>query len=140
MVNEATIRVDTFNAIFDLIDANKLSGWTVYSEFPEVETSFPCIVISPIEDNPKAVTLNRSKRIHTINMTIDVYTNIEDNKILNDQGLDNIQDTIFSNLDTLEAERLFILEDSFVSSPPQTFDLNDKLVNLGSVNLGLKHG
>jgi len=97
MASESTVRVDTFQAIYTLINANKLTGWTVVSSFPETEPSFPCIVINPANISSSVMTLNNGKRNTEIRIVFELYASSRDGKQKIDQGSDNLTSTFTTN-------------------------------------------
>jgi len=86
VIAEATERVDTFKELWNIINANKLAGWTVLSAFPEVSPTFPCIVLNPIDIDSDILSMDRTVRENVVSFDIELFAKASDHKIKLDQG------------------------------------------------------
>jgi hypothetical protein len=137
MVSTSTIRSDTFKAVFDLINNNKPTGWTVTSSFIESKPSFPQIVIDPALVTEKNLSLNKSKKSRLIEMRIGLYALTSQRKEKIDEGRDNINNTILNNLTTLRNNNLVPV--TFGDVDIDTEELSDDTkVHTGEITIEFK--
>jgi len=129
----STIRENVFNTISTLIDNNKLSGWTVLSAFPEQNPVFPCIVVNPAKITQSIMTINKGVTSYRITVDVQLFSAANDGKEKIDQGLDNINNTLFSNASTLKTYNLFLDN----SIPIEDLGAGNLLFNKNKLNFGI---
>ena len=126
----ATIRKNTFNTVFTLLDANKLSGWTIYSAFPERNPSFPCIVINPAIVSVDVKSLERSVTRRKIQVKLEYYAYAQDGKEAIDEGRDNDQDVILTSFTTLKTYKMALdTRVPFIDSTVEGVEINGNKFN-----------
>jgi len=138
-ISESTIRKDVFKELFTLINANKLSGWTVLASFPEVSPTFPCIIINPANIDFTILSLTGTTRLKTISIIVDIFSLAKDGKAKMDEGKDNVSNTLWSNITSLfnsTSLNLIDINDSNV----ETIVLDDQKINFGSMEVLLTYG
>jgi len=134
-----TIRQDFFNNLATLINSNKPTGWIVTSSYPESNPTFPCIVINPVKDVFKLLTLDRSKSKHTLAVEIEIFCLAEEGKEQVDLGKDNIQATLTAAFSTLKTYGLVLdTENPFTDSIVTTEIINDNKLNTASIDVLFK--
>jgi len=134
MVSEDTIRVDAFKAVYSIINANKPSGWTVLSSFPEVSPTFPCIVINPAFVTTERITMSNGTTTNRLAILVEFFAKARDLKIKIDQGRDNVLKTIKDNQATLRDTHKLIYV-SHTDASVDTFVYGDQKINGGSSNI-----
>jgi hypothetical protein len=137
-VSKATIRENTFNTIATLLNNNKLSGWTVLSAFPEQNPAFPCLVVNPAAITLQALDVGKSKYRWRVSVLVDVFSLTKQGKEKNDEGMDNVMDTIRSNISTLQTYNLTLDRTTpFVDAGAQEIEVNEQGLNLNSITINL---
>lgn len=138
-IAKATIRQNLFETVYQVINANKLSGWTVTAAFPESNPTFPCLVINPATISLTALDVTKSKFRWEASVLVDVYSLTKDGKDKNDQGMDNVMDTIRTNLtanDNLLQYNLTLSRDApFVDEGASQIEINDSGLNVNSITI-----
>jgi len=87
-----------FENLYQLINSNKLSGCEVLSAFPEKNPVFPCIVINSAVPRLQALNVQKTKFRWKARVLIEVYSLTKDGKKTNDAGMDNIMNSIRTDL------------------------------------------
>tara|TARA_Y100000310_G_C20621392_1_gene783497 strand:- start:41 stop:478 length:438 start_codon:yes stop_codon:yes gene_type:complete len=129
----STIRENVFNTVTTLIDNNKLSGWTVLSSFPEQNPTFPCVIINPAKITQNIMTINKGVAVYRISVEVELFAAANDGKEKIDQGLDNINNTFFSNASTLKTYNLFL--DNAI--PIEDLGAGNLVFNQNKLNFGV---
>ena len=79
-ITKATIRQNLFETFYQVINSNKLGGWTVLSSFPEQNPVFPCLVINPVAISLKSLNIPKTKFRWEASLLVDVYSLTKDGK------------------------------------------------------------
>ncbi len=139
VVTESTARVDVFQEIFNIINSNKLSGWTVLATFPEQTPVFPSIIVHPAEITNNINSFDRSERTNTVGVEIELIAKASDGMVKIDQGKDNIIDTLrnSANISTLKTAKIDVVDVDDLGTTQEVF--RDLKINTGGLraNLGL---
>ena len=131
-ITEASARQNIFNTLAKLINDNKLTGWTVLAAFPEATPNFPCIIINPVNIKIENLSVDRSKKLISAEVSIDLYAKVKDGKVKIDQARDNIMTTILNNFATLKQYGL--IYDKFDDDGTDTIELRDNInINIGII-------
>lgn len=88
-VTEANLRQNTFKTLYEFIDDNKSSSFSLFSAFPQT-SSFPCIVVNPANISYSRLTMNLSTRKPEISVVIDFYDYAKNGKTSIDSEKDKI--------------------------------------------------
>ena len=137
----ATIRQNFFATMFNLINTNKPSGWSVLSSYPEDESSFPCIILNSGNIKPTIIGLDKNSYIvEDIKMKIEFYALATSGDDMIEIGRDNVQNTLLTNQDTLDTYGIYLKLDPFDDSDVDTFiSGREKIRTAGSmISLGMK--
>jgi hypothetical protein len=128
-VTEATIRKNSFKAIYDLINTNKPSGWTVLSSFPESKPVFPCIVVNPSQTDVNVQGFNITHRLRTIEIVLEFYAKASSRKEAIDTALDSVEQTLLTNQTSLVSSKIILYGDTPIDQTEVgSIDINgDKL-------------
>ena len=119
VVQENTLRVETYKTIYNLINnhiADYLSGWTIVSAYPEVNPVFPCIVINPASVAVTKETLNFAVRSSVVTVQIEYYVKASSGKKTLDEVRDAISDMFMTYKDEFGNVNLGILDMDDISS------------------------
>jgi hypothetical protein len=109
MVTESNTRRDAYRAIQAILDAGKPSGWSIRSVFPNVDTSFPCILIHPIDK--EKIRWSRELYDTTLTFTIEIIVHLRSSPSKLDQGRDYIESELSSKALTLFGNENLILDE-----------------------------
>lgn len=138
VVAKDTIRQNIFENIYQVINANKLTGWTVVSAFPEANPTFPCLVINPSSISMRALDVMKSKFRWEASVLVDVYSLTSQGKDKSDQGMDNVLKTIRDNVGTLKTYNLVLDKNTpFVDEGASQIEINDTGLNANSITINL---
>ena len=88
------IRRDTVRVLYNLINTNKPSGWTVRANFSNVDASFPLILITPPIMEEENWDCQRSKNDTEISVMFTIMVSLDDGNAKIDEGRDNISETL----------------------------------------------
>jgi hypothetical protein len=140
-LTKATLRQNLFETFFQVLNANKLDGWTVLSAFPEQNPVFPCLVLNPATISMKSLSLDKSIYRWEASILIDVYSLTSDGKDKNDQGMDNVMETIRTNItanDNISQYNLTLNREApFVDEGASQVEINEVGLNINSITLNL---
>jgi|ETNvirnome_2_300_1030623.scaffolds.fasta_scaffold104834_1 hypothetical protein len=140
-ITKSSIRENLFETFYQVLNANKLGGWTVLASFPEQNPVFPCLVINPAAVSLKSLNIPKSKFRWAASMLVDVYSLTKDGKEKNDQGMDNVMDTIRTNLtsgDNISQYNLTLDKDvPFDDAGASQEVINDTGLNVNSLTINL---
>lgn len=138
-IAKATIRQNLFETMFQVLNANKLSGWTVLAAFPEQNPAFPCLVLNPATISLRALDISKSKFRWEASILVDVYSLTSQGKDKNDQGMDNVMDTIRTNLtdndNLLQYNITLAREAPFVDEGASQISINNTGLNINSITI-----
>ena len=137
MVVESTIRQGSFKAIFDIINDNQLEGWKVLSSFPEINPTFPCVVIRPSNISVNKNTINGAGRINELVFQIELYDTARNGKESIDKGQDNIQKTLNDNASTLQSSDNLLFQE-VEDGDSDTFEFEGQKINYGIISARFK--
>ena len=137
-VVEASLRKNIYNTIFTLIDANKLTGWTVLSAFPEVQATFPCLVIKSANITLNKIGFTTDGRINEAEIVIELYSKASSRKETIDLMRDKLYDIFLTNKSTLFTYNLFLSgENPFIDSGTDEIEYNNEKFNTSAVAIQL---
>lgn len=152
-VLSATIRQNVYSAIRTLLVANKptynvtenaIDGeitktYTIDSEYPRKNPTFPLIVLNSANISPTLITLDGGTNEQGIDVQLDLYAKESDGMKAIDVGMDGVQDMFLTNQSTLkDTNKLVLMEDAFDESNPSNFEEGNQMVNTKSVIVKLK--
>ena len=111
MVTETDTRQDTFKAVYALLLADLPSGWYLRSQFPNVDTEFPLILINPVKKTREGIAVTAGLTLTHIDMTIQIITHLDSAAYVHDIGRDYVDETLTSatNLLSLQGSNLIFL-------------------------------
>jgi len=138
VVTESTARVDVFQEIFNIINSNKLSGWTVLATFPEQTPVFPSIIVHPAEVTNNIRSLDRSERTNMGGVEIELIGKASSGMVKIDEGKDNIIDTLrtAANISTLETAKIDVVDIDDLGTTQERF--RDLKINTGGLRVNLE--
>lgn len=130
VVSFATLGENVFNTIFQLINTNKPSGWTVLSAFPENSPTYPCIVIDPAKAKVTIVGMDKNSYIvEDVVIEFEFYAKSNQGKEKIEEGKDNIRNTLLTNQSTLETYNILMNEDAFEDSNNDVLIVGEQKLN-----------
>jgi len=88
-VTETNLRKNTFKTLYEFIEDNKSSSYSLFSAFPQT-SSFPCIVINPANISYERLTMSLSTRKPEISVLFDFYDYAKNGKTSIDAEKDKI--------------------------------------------------
>jgi hypothetical protein len=108
--NLQTLKVNLFNTIATFVNANKSSGWTVLSAFPESSPKFPCIVVSSAVVQTNVKGQNRKLRMPSAIVTLEFFcpANSSYGKASIDAEVDKIKWALLEGYTTLRQYNVHI--------------------------------
>ena len=125
-VTNATIKVNTFKTLYTLLNANKPSGWTVLSSFPDSPPVFPCIVIDPARVSVMTPTFRVDARKYDIEVELAFYVQASSRKEALDAGVDEVREVILNNQATFVTNKLVLSSElPFDETEVNTIQVND---------------
>jgi len=139
VVKENTVRVETYKAIYDLINSyfnDAVSGWTIVSAYPEVNPVFPCIVINPATVSISKESLNFGIRQSEIMVQIDFYTKANTGKKAIDEAKDAVHNLFLESVTILNNANLSYNDLDDVSS--DSFTEGEQKLNYGGLVVRFK--
>ncbi len=111
MVTETDTRQNTFKAVYALLNASLPSGWYLRSQFPNVDTEFPLILINPVKKTREGIAMEAGLTLTHLDITIQIITHMDSAAYIHDIGRDYIDATLTSatNLTSLQGSNLIFL-------------------------------
>lgn len=125
-ITEEKLSENSWSTLAKLIDANKLTGWTIRASYPRDNDSLPCIVVeNPIATIIPKTTDTSVKKIE-IEANFKVYDKLKNGTKIIDYGKDNIRHTIIGNFTTLRTYGLMYesIQDGDIS-PTEDEQMNE---------------
>jgi hypothetical protein len=138
-VTEATIRKASFNNLYDLINNNKPSGWTVLSSYPESSPVFPCIVVNQIKPKVISEGMRIEHRLRTFDIDIDFYVEASSRKEAIDEAMDSVEQTILNGQATLVTANIILYgEEPIDQIGMETININKYKLHTGTMMITLR--
>lgn len=137
-VNQATIRADAFHEIYNLINTNLASGWTLLSSFPNNKPVFPCVVLNPAMISTDLISLDGSLADYNINVELEFFAKTSEGKAKIDEIRDNITNTIISNQASLKTSNLLLPNNPIDDSNIDTIAWDGIDINTGAMIISLQ--
>jgi len=131
-VEEATIRQGTYKAVYDVIDANMLGGWTVLSSYPENNPTFPCVVIEQADNEPDYLTIDGTCRDNSMMVDIGIYSLARNGKEQHDEGRDKVADILNDALSTFKDTHGIVLQ-MIEDGTTSTFIETNQKIHFGNI-------
>jgi len=139
ILSEATLRSETFQTLYNLIDANKPVGWTVLSAYPTANPIFPCIIINSANIEFDKLVLHGGTRERIITVLVEAFAKANQGKGKIDEALDNIDNTIITNQNSLFTTYGLDFQ-TIDASNQDVFIENDQRINTGALIVEFKFG
>jgi len=136
-VTESTIYSNTFKTIYTLINANKVSGTTVYAGFPNNAPSFPLYAIQPAQTLAESVSYG-DENDYDISIEIELWCVASDLKSKIDELKQNVFSTILSNTTSLRNSNLLLASDWFDDTNVASVEFNNEKFHTGAVLIKFK--
>lgn len=143
IISEASMAQTVWQRVFELINTNKPTGWSVSSSFPS-RGNFPCIVIRNPNITPMLADISGTTRVYDAEVEIVLYCIWSQNENgskgmeLLDVGRDNVRNTILTNQTFLKNAGLFLQSDVFDDSDVGEVDLGGNRLNSAGMILRLQ--
>jgi hypothetical protein len=95
-------------------------------------------VVNPAAITLQALDVGKSKYRWRVSVLVDVFSLTKQGKEKNDEGMDNVMDTIRSNISTLQTYNLTLDRTTpFVDAGAQEIEVNEQGLNLNSITINL---
>lgn len=149
MVDAITIRQDVFDAVRDLIIANKPSytyngtnyEFTVVAAYPDKDAAFPCIVLDKSLITMPIITMDGLTGDYEIEVSMEIFAKEMHGIKVIDVAQDSLQNTFMSNMSTLiSTNKLCPQEDFWKDSGVSTFQDRNQLLNTSTITMRFKLG
>lgn len=138
-VTQATVNVNTFKTIYNLLNTYKPSGWTVLSSYPKANPVFPCIVVNPAKVHVESTFMRSEGRKYLAEVELDFYAKASSRKEAIDTALDSVRQTLFTYESSLETDKLVLDDETpFDQTNVDTIRVNNDKLHYASAMVKLR--
>jgi len=146
-ISLATIRTGTYTSIFTLLTANKptytynsaTQTYTIYSEYPQKNPSFPCIVINKANITNELITMAGTTNDSSIEVQLDFYAKELHGIKAIEAGQDGAMNTIIGNIATfIGTDKISPQEEFWTDTSVSPIEDNNQVINTSSSTVRFK--